>query len=603
MSTYTYHKLDPTSREIRLIKIVPSNTTEAFENGRPVECSMCCASLDSPPSYVALSYVWGDPARKKDLNIDGKIVRITESLDTALRHLRSFGGNITSRPLWIDALCINQDDNDEKSCQVGQMRDIYRKCFNTIVWLGPATEERNIAMDQIHRLGKYVSEMHRSMPWEAAVASIMDKPDFPIAKVIAFFRNPWWVRVWVVQEFVVSKVVWFVCGRKPVPGGYVMLAMIELGKRITQNNAAETAPSFHRTDYEDPKINPSMPDLPVIFTITPGSQRGDEGPSLLWLLITSVECGLQASDQRDRIFALLGLSRDAREMGITANYSMSYSQVLTSLTMAMLRHGHFMILSMCRHAKPEVNIPSWVPDWSSMRIHRGRTMYRESDEKNKRDPPLFSAGGASTAVLTFRYVKAASPLLQISGWRFDSIFVTHPCPRWLDSLKSLDRRELLGLFLTMLEFLKLRRHVYAGSEEEAAWRTIILDVEKDPQTRRLRRATELYHREYRTYVNGLMQAVITGDFSSFRIRYLMQEVVDCTEGRNPFLTSSGYLGLGPSGLKPNDLVVVFLGVETPFVLRASGEGQYKLLGEAYVHGIMDGEFTKSISDKEIFEIC
>jgi Heterokaryon incompatibility protein (HET) len=105
MSTYTYHKLDPTSREIRLIKIVPSNTTEAFENGRPVECSMCCASLDSPPSYVALSYVWGDPARKKDLNIDGKIVRITESLDTALRHLRSFGGNITSRPLWIDALC------------------------------------------------------------------------------------------------------------------------------------------------------------------------------------------------------------------------------------------------------------------------------------------------------------------------------------------------------------------------------------------------------------------------------------------------------------------------------------------------------------------
>jgi len=97
--------------------------------------------------------------------------------------------------------------------------------------------------------------------------------------------------------------------------------------------------------------------------------------------------------------------------------------------------------------------------------------------------------------------------------------------------------------------------------------------------------------------------VITGDFSSFRVRYLMQEVLDCTEGRNPFLTSSGYLGLGPSGLQPNDLVVVFLGVETPFVLRASGERQYKLLGEAYVHGIMDGEFTKAISDKEMFEIC
>jgi hypothetical protein len=72
----------------------------------------------------------------------------------------------------------------------------------------------------------------------------------------------------------------------------------------------------------------------------------------------------------------------------------------------------------------------------------------------------------------------------------------------------------------------------------------------------------------------------------------MQEVVDCTEGRNP------YLGFGPNGLQPNDLVVVFLGVETLFVLRASGERQYKLVGEAYVHGIMDGEFAKATLDQK-----
>src|SRR5271154_3222751 len=102
---------------VKNVRYLPKNGFYPIKTKMP---STGCASLNSPPSYVALSYVWGDPARKKDLNIDGKVVRITESLDTALRHLRSFGGNITSRPLWIDALCINQDDNDEKSCQVRQ---------------------------------------------------------------------------------------------------------------------------------------------------------------------------------------------------------------------------------------------------------------------------------------------------------------------------------------------------------------------------------------------------------------------------------------------------------------------------------------------------
>jgi hypothetical protein len=68
----------------------------------------------------------------------------------------------------------------------------------------------------------------------------------------------------------------------------------------------------------------------------------------------------------------------------------------------------------------------------------------------------------------------------------------------------------------MLEILKFREHVNAGKEVEAVWRTMILDVEKDPQAEQLRRATESYYREHQTYINRLMQAVITGDSASLQ---------------------------------------------------------------------------------------
>jgi hypothetical protein len=74
------------------------------------------------------------------------------------------------------------------------------------------------------------------------------------------------------------------------------------------------------------------------------------------------------------------------------------------------------------------------------------------------------------------------------------------------------------------------------------------------------------------------------------------------DGRRPFITSSGRLGLGPAAMLPGDRVVVFFGAELPFILRKDNEGYYQVIGEAYVHGIMDGEIMAMGLKSKSFDI-
>ncbi len=75
------------------------------------------------------------------------------------------------------------------------------------------------------------------------------------------------------------------------------------------------------------------------------------------------------------------------------------------------------------------------------------------------------------------------------------------------------------------------------------------------------------------------------------------------QGRRPFLSQNGLVGLGPNGMQSDDLVIIFFGCHTPFVIRPDGKGTYRLIGEAYVHGIMDGEIVKPQQEDTVFSMC
>ena len=143
--------------------------------------------------YQAVSYCWGDNSPTKSCSCNGLDYPITANLETALRRLRDV---TSSRLLWVDAICINQHDNDEKSVQVQKMLTIFAKANYVIVWLGEAREHQDRPL--VHKLLndllthddtiEEVAENYRAM-------SIQEKH--------LIFRElcltPWLGRVWVRQ--------------------------------------------------------------------------------------------------------------------------------------------------------------------------------------------------------------------------------------------------------------------------------------------------------------------------------------------------------------------------------------------------------------------
>lgn len=123
--------------QIRVFRLLPGN----FDD--PIKGSLEVVSLDDRPEYVAISYVWGIDLSSELLLIDGKELVSTRNLEVALRHLRN---SVDSNVSWIDAICINQADMEEKAEQVKLMGRIFEMSATVLIWLGPGTEQTDEVM-------------------------------------------------------------------------------------------------------------------------------------------------------------------------------------------------------------------------------------------------------------------------------------------------------------------------------------------------------------------------------------------------------------------------------------------------------------------------
>jgi len=114
-----YSPLNKSKSEIRLLRLQPRSSAEA------ITCSLHLADLDDEHcKYEALSYQWGDASKMKQMILDGRSVTVRENLWWALWYLRRQDG---IRVIWIDALCINQENIIERNHQITQMGNIYRR--------------------------------------------------------------------------------------------------------------------------------------------------------------------------------------------------------------------------------------------------------------------------------------------------------------------------------------------------------------------------------------------------------------------------------------------------------------------------------------------
>lgn len=121
--------LDTERQEIRLLELVPGNFEDALI------CNLKVTSLQESSHYEALSYVWGDPKETEEITICNQLYRARKTLARALRHLRK---QDETRILWVDAVCIDQENLEERNQQVKLMGQIYRQassveaCFSKV---------------------------------------------------------------------------------------------------------------------------------------------------------------------------------------------------------------------------------------------------------------------------------------------------------------------------------------------------------------------------------------------------------------------------------------------------------------------------------------
>jgi Heterokaryon incompatibility protein (HET) len=310
-----YTRLDFLSYEIRLLNIQEAPYDES------VQCTLEKTTLIDPGSYHALSYCWGDQRIKKKITINDTIVEVGYNLEAALQQLRSRG----YLRVWIDALCINQSDNEERGLQIRNMRQIYSQAAYVITWLGDDSDNIANAVKYLFENQRYIwfpGRRYTALNFRGRVrrgnSEEEEEWDTQRWRIFqSFFELSYWRRVWVIQEIASSSQVKVLFGRTAMDWQHITAA-IEYWKEHSDKvpkacgsyeYAAEL--DHFRIRYKDPR------------------------PISLFEAIQWSHYAL-ATDQADKIYALLGLTFDGPRLVPIPNYQRTFEQILCELTGALV---------------------------------------------------------------------------------------------------------------------------------------------------------------------------------------------------------------------------------------------------------------------------
>lgn len=294
-----YSALQSSWKQIRLVHLEPSADFSA-----PVVCTSQTVSLFDKPSYIALSYCWGERTDISAISFNGVAgFTLPRNLETGLRHLRS-GTEV--KILWADSISINQDPNlPEKNQQVALMREIYAQATSTIIWLGEEANNSDVAMDTI-------LDLYERAVWEVG------NHDLSVAQldaILALHERPWWSRAWVIQELLLSSNPIVTCGKKSAP----IEALIHLDD-LRQGWHRPSGSQIDNAEHPIRQLLKPHPFSQILSHYPNDKPRVRAGVVDLdeWMAITE---NFHATDSRDKIYGLLGLGTEADRRALAPDYS------------------------------------------------------------------------------------------------------------------------------------------------------------------------------------------------------------------------------------------------------------------------------------------
>ncbi|KAH8768892.1 heterokaryon incompatibility protein-domain-containing protein, partial [Diaporthe sp. PMI_573] len=335
MASYNYEQIGDSERVIRVL-ILSAGTQED-----PLRGNIEICSLDKAKPYEALSYCWGSPIMNALIDCSRGSIRITKTLEHALKVLRH---QDTTRRLWIDQICINQIDNAERSSQVRLMYDIYSLAQRTVVWLG----------DDEHELGPVVRNFRltdaqfKAEESDGELIANHESRWFPTDEILrrcplpdrsseawpafnALLESVYFTRVWTLQEVLSSREAVILWGTTELPwaklrGAYHWAILNHcMVKDLRQDIHS---PALKRVKFLELEIS---------------WFRGMRFQSLADLVIICRE-GFEATNPRDQIYAFTSLASDGRDFEI--NYDKSEAEVFTDFSRCYLRSGDLTMLNL-----------------------------------------------------------------------------------------------------------------------------------------------------------------------------------------------------------------------------------------------------------------
>lgn len=585
------YRLDPTgplaTQEIRLLEIYPSTDTN-----HDLECRLFRVKLDTIQlhPYEALSYVWGDKEIRADIACNGQMVSVTINLFDALRRLR-----LPHKPrvIWADAICIDQDNDSERSCQISLMAKIFSFAERVVVWLGNndlAEAEGALTSIQLiaKQLRKVKEESRHEYIYLKTCSTLQIPSEYTGGLTKEFLRHlyakPWFSRVWCIQEITLARdsvMLW----------GELELSWTDVGEiatwlfylRKVPGLGHEATPFYAGLKYKNPY---------QMFKIR-RQRRG---------LLDSLELGryFEATDLRDKVYGILAIVTPAEEArALSIDYNKDVGEVYADVVIAEIRsHSTLDVLSHVDHGSvycSEGNFTSWTPLWHDQQGGLRRipnytsdlsacehTMVELTDTAHLNSQYLRLQGCFYNKILT---VHAEMKLLKINNHK------THPFKDIVATVFDQQVNEKDGIPQTEIAG-KLARTLTAGSDSE-----LLKDIAATTQEEQ-----DNFYASFLACKDCLIKGI---NFLEFRKNrqppetfYDEAEVV--CDGRRFFQMDNGSFGIGPACMREGDVVVVLFGGQSPYILRPCGRS-YLYMGQAYVDELMEGQLIDAMKAGKVQE--
>jgi hypothetical protein len=562
-----YAALDHKQKQTRVLHLQP-----ALYGTDNIVCHFSTVLLDNKNflQYEALSYVWGDCTHDIPIYLEGIPRTVTKNLYQALVNLRF---KDRKRIIWVDALCIDQSNPHERNHQVAQMHSIYSQAINVVIWLGEPSSDIELVLGflQFHGHGH---DLH-ILPTFAFEKETWIRNDAPGRLLLAlkrFIRLPWFTRIWTVQEWALARATTIHCGKYEIDG--------ELLNRCAENVTRHALTCCREGSH--PWLSPTLDSLfrPI------GTIEALRNGKVDFLSTLSELRSRDSSDPRDKLYGLLALADHKVANLLQPDYTLTVEQVYEAWTVSHIESTKNLdILSqILPHKAPNLKLPSFVPDWTA-RYGNARGVTESIWLLRLSQLSMYNACGGLEAM-----ADATPGRLNIHGAIVDTIETVTLYETGTEAMFD-ETYELAGLFTRARDL-----NSDGTTQEEAYWLTLCGGIQPNQHTKSFSRTKHILNvsaaEKWLVWRSAYDEPPPNSDLAEMDALF---EAV--SSGRSFTITTARRMGFVPVNAVVGDVVAILSGGSVPMVLRPNDQG-YTIVGDAYIHGIMDGEALKTVERLE-----